>query len=123
MSDKIIRLAEHLRDLWCEKRADYTRPQVMATGPHAEQARAMIIDPQRHIDALVEAGVLEQKGSIVTPTSEWGHGISRLAYLVVEPHVHEWRVDSVTQGCAYVSCTGCGKGEYVDATLPLKEPE
>lgn len=49
-------------------------------------AEAITADPQRHINALVEAGVLRLMlgGEVKDPTVA--------TYQLVQPHVHDWRV-------------------------------
>lgn len=61
------------------------------------QAKAILADPQPHIDALVEAGVLER-----TENGWWSEGPPPIgdqpAYRVLPPHVHDWRVAKIVDG-------------------------
>lgn len=112
--ETVLRLGKHLRDLWRE----HIPPEV----GEFDQAKHILADPQGHIDALVEAGVLERLGT-------WGaepSGRHITAYGVVQPHVHDWRVigptqaDSVSQ--VLVGC-GCGNKHWVLNRLPIEVPD
>jgi len=78
-------------------------------------ADGILSDPQAHIDALVEAGVLRR-------------GTSR-AYYVVAPerlHVHEWKVSAwtpVLDNDVSLMCVGCGGVRWVANRLPIEVPE
>lgn len=69
-------------------------------------AASIVANPQAHIDALVEAGVLE-------PTALGN-------YAIVQPHVHEWRVVSLYNPCD-IYCE-CGARAQAPNRLPIEVP-
>lgn len=82
-----------------------------------QQADAIRKDPQAHIDALVEAGVLR-------PTP----GSTRGSYQVVQPeppHEHRWGVldDGGRGRLLPITCVRCGAKRHVTRTLPIEVPE
>jgi hypothetical protein len=79
-------------------------------------------DPQAHIDALVEAGVLQH---FPMPST-----LKFLYYSVVEPkppHVHDWAVSLITfaPGVQVLDlvCSGCPETRHVPNKLPIEVPE
>lgn len=77
-----------------------------------EIAKGIIAEPQAHIDALVEAGVLRHD-----------HGLDHHLYAVVKPHVHDWCVSqSVTPALVVLHCYGCDTGVGVPNRLPIEIP-
>ena len=116
MTDPPYSLLSHIGDLLG------IGPGQTFTDPCFKVAHGITDDPQAHIDALVEAGVLERLGT-------WGaepSGRHITAYGVVQPHVHDWRVigptqaDSVSQ--VLVGC-GCGNKHWVLNRLPIEVPD
>lgn len=93
-------------------------PQVRM--PDLAVAAGILKDPQAHIDALVEAGVLLKRGHV--------HGAQaggvRYDYAVAQPHKHDWRVDRLAR-----SLPG-GPFDYLvfecrcggDLSLPIEVP-
>lgn len=85
-------------------------------------ARRIITDPQAHIDALAEAGVLMR-------TIHGGGNLTAYeSYQVVAPHVHEWRVTGYADKVAVaIVCDpvwgGCGERRDVRNRLPIDVPE
>lgn len=84
-------------------------------------AETIAADPQAHIDALVEAGVLEkQPDAFIDPL------IKGPAYVVVQPHKHEWQVRVWTGSrrptTLDVECD-CGESRLVPNRLPIEVPE
>ena len=85
-------------------------------------------DPQAHIDALVDAGVLrrhsvegEQIGYHGSPSEAW---TERPVYEVVQPHVHEWRVDLAAPERQKVHAVcACGALRALPNLLPIEVPE
>lgn len=77
-------------------------------------ARAILYDPQAHIDALVEAGVLRER----TATTDG----SFTSYVVVQPHEHDWRIRGLSgvmgNWKVTVACFGCDSQE-VRSTVDL----
>lgn len=95
----------------------------------AKVPKGILADPQAHIDALVEAGVLERASVVTYVNNPNGIGQTiRPGYLVVAPHVHEWRVsdtepvrsDDVRLFCADHHCS---EARYVPNRLPIEVPE
>ena len=85
-------------------------------------ASAIIANPQAHVDALVEAGVLELCGK-GTPVP--GLTVAESVYRVVQPHKHEWRVLCVNANPAWINVR-CDCGEIrrsVPNRLPIEVPE
>lgn len=79
-----------------------------------DMARGILADPQAHIDALVEAGVVTR----IAATGTLG---LRILYEVVSPHTHEWRVVSLYNPCD-LSCE-CGARAQAPNRLPIEVPE
>lgn len=103
------RLMEHLKVLHGNHRQLYL----------GDIAAHIIDDPQTHIDALVEAGVLEER---VHPSGAT-HG-AYTTYAVVVPHVHEWRVAFIAANPEWIAvkCT-CGETRgSVPNRLPIGVP-
>lgn len=82
-------------------------------------------DPQSHINALVEAGVLEAGYTAWSDAAGTIHG--KNAYVVVPPkppHEHDWRIvgfvdsDHVEVTCAVFD--GCHQSAIVQLKEPLK---
>lgn len=82
-------------------------------------AWSMVMDPDRLVDMLVEAGVLEQSWPIGNPH------YSGAVYEVVRPHRHEWRVVSVgtKDPTATVQCATCNDVTQVQNQLPMELPD
>ena len=86
-------------------------------------ASGIIANPQAHIDALVEAGVLKQ-----ITTDHYGNfnGPGRPCYAIVQPkppHVHDWRIsgETLVQERTYAKQQGWVITTQVDwAMIPLK---
>lgn len=84
-------------------------------------AKHILDNPQPHIDALVEAGVLRcisgEMSSLTSPDR----------YVVVDPHVHEWRVKFVAADPRWVGllCATCGEAPKttVPNRLPIEMPD
>jgi hypothetical protein len=94
-------------------------------------ARRIIANPQAHIDALAEAGVLRRRRGHLceftgTQTIEIGESDISEFLLVVAPHVHEWRVERAyvasSMPTLFVSCD-CGHEREVPNRLPIDVPE
>lgn len=85
-------------------------------------AQAILANPQDHIDALVEAGALQQR----TLTNGYWFKDVATVYAVVQPHKHEWRVDgsysSSLMPTLFLRCTGCGDFCEVENRLPIEVP-
>ena len=79
-------------------------------------ARGIIANPQAHIDALVEAGVLKHH--------QWERG-GLPYYTVVQPHKHEWRADAqrVMNGTVEIYCASCPPNVFTHNRLPIEVPE
>jgi hypothetical protein len=101
--------ADHLADL-------YARPSRSGLRSVDNLADAILADPQAHIDALVEAGVLRASN---TDRPEAAY------YEVVAPHVHEWRVSfdaPPVPDMIDIRC-GCGRIRSIPNRLPIKAPD
>lgn len=80
-----------------------------------------VSDPQAHINALVEAGVLERDPESL----DYGMGNMRRRYTVVQPHKHEWHVavdQPVRNDSVIVDCD-CGDWRRVPNRLPIQVPD
>lgn len=87
-------------------------------------ARQASKDPQAHIDALVEAGVLKRWDKSWCTAS----GDLVACYTVDQPHKHDWRVALDSEGghvstVVKVICHGCHESEHVPNRLPILVPE
>lgn len=82
-------------------------------------ARGIIADPQAHIDALVEAGVLADRRQDVLDI-DW--------YTVAQPasHDHAWHVDPYTRSVdpdkVILACEECDTTLVVANRLPIEIP-
>lgn len=81
----------------------------------ADHVRAQ---PQTLIDALVEAGVLEQVDELTDPAAAW-----KIWYRLPEPHVHEWHVRFTNSAEISLVCNGCDKAHHVPNRLPIEVPD
>jgi hypothetical protein len=103
MSDEGIEtLARHLESL---------DPEPRNWEAWTVDAETILANPQAHIDALVEAGVLEGSGSPATCGCVKSVGWH---YKLVKPHVHDWRIVQVygdEKIC--LRCDGCSQREDV----------
>lgn len=79
---------------------------------------AIKADPQAHIDALVEAGVLEK-------ACRTYQGVPEFVYLLVQPHKHEWRVKDqvIKNGTVLVYCATCPPNALTHNRLPIEVPD
>ena len=74
-----------------------------------------IDDPQAHLDALVEAGVLE--------IPKTGYGSRSRLYRLVRPHEHVWRVTALDGGVnVRLTCDGCALEYWQNNRLPIEMP-
>jgi hypothetical protein len=83
-------------------------------------AESILTNPQDHIDALVEAGVLERKTGPVA-----GRSAHMAFYVVVAPHVHEWRVVALypVEDEVGIACEcGTRATQAVPNRLPIEVP-
>jgi hypothetical protein len=118
MDDQLNHLATHIR----EHVPDQVRTGLFTSG---ELAQAILANPQAHIDALVEAGVLIHVKELPDPTAEWESW-----YQVAQPHVHRWKVTGGPyqghgpndQMPLELWCP-CGRLTYVGNALPVEIPE
>ena len=119
-------LVRHLRDL--VSRSAEVRASPLPLTTEERIASGVIANPQAHIDALVEAGVLKQ-----ITTDHYGNfnGPGRPCYAIVQPkppHVHDWRIsgETLVQERTYAKRQGWVITTEVDigpahwAMLPLK---
>lgn len=78
----------------------------------------ILANPQRHIDDLVKAGVLE--------LPKTGYGSRSNLYRVTVPHVHQWQIvdaPDYLRRWVTVGCSTCGeRREGVPNTLPIEVP-
>jgi hypothetical protein len=85
-------------------------------GPLAD---AIVGDPQAHIDALVEAGVLFEASRGFN-----GRTLERIEtlYKVPKPHVHDWQITKAITGPKVVTlfwiCLTCDSGERSTCLAP-----
>lgn len=96
------------------------------------QASTILANPQAHIDALVEAGVLERDEAWV-PVPGRTINEFQVRYRVVRskpPHVHDWRVNvrpmiEPSTGMVSLVCTDtdCTVRWEVPNRLPIEVPE
>ena len=112
--DRIEKLASHFYKL-------YDRTPAHGVMTWSDQAETVLADPQAHIDALCEAGVLSMG------TNRGGD-----YYRVLQPHVHEWRVEVVGAkepdapggDTIYLGCATCRAVSSKAANrLPIEVPE
>lgn len=80
-ADRAERLRRRFFDIWMSK---------PGLSPGESLADSILADPQSHVDALVEAGVLGVIGS-VTNTDDWGRDCGYHVISPKPPHVHDWR--------------------------------
>ena len=109
MSDeRANELGQHLRDHLRE-----TMPRQFAE----DTVRAILADPQAHVDALVAAGVLEKEPFMVN---------NHQAYRVVQPeppHVHKWTVAKIEEyhtGNLLIIICECGDWKRVQNEVPIE---
>lgn len=92
-------------------------------------ACGILEDPQAHIDALLEAGVLEF-AKTENRLASHGPNMTVLLYAVVQPeppHEHSWQVvecipDHVGQRIK-IACFGCRAERLVSKDLPIEIPK
>ena len=112
MTDPPYSLLSHIGDLLG------IGPGQTFTDPCFKVAHGITDDPQAHIDALVEAGVLVDNDPGM-------HGVFKHWYTVAAPHAHEWRVCWVgnTDTAVQVQCKNCGERTLVTNRLPIEVPD
>lgn len=106
--DSAWSLSKHVEALAKGKRS--------TTATHYWLALKILADPQGHIDALVEAGVLEA----------WAPKNGVQPYAVVAPHVHEWQVTNAMPGDALgrceIACATCPPNVLTNCVVPNRLP-
>lgn len=126
-------LAKHLAETAATRGADSERRPSVQGSPILLSfvSEGILANPQAHIDALVEAGVLARG---FEPKTYMGgtpppDGIvpfdTVISYRVVQPHVHEWRLTHelpLMSGFFAVVCD-CGAWHKVPNRLPIEVPE
>lgn len=92
-------------------------------------ANAIRRNPQAHIDALAEAGVLRSHPEFWIENGEIGTTDAPVMYRVVQPHVHEWQVieihslEGVVQPGVIIACRDCGSRMLISNRLPIEIPD
>lgn len=105
MSDVHWKLGQHMRDLH------------VGVASWQEEADRILADPQAHIEALVEAGVLTKKGPAQIPFGDNGMWESlTTVYALAPSHKHSWYVSEAR-------CT-CGETHVLDDDyhIPVSSP-
>jgi hypothetical protein len=118
--ERIEKLARSIHDRWHAVGTPGPTGRFGGGGGDAIVAKLILDDPQAHIDALVEAGVLAP-AFVSMPTSNGQ--ISGQGYRVVQPkHEHDWRVHSTGPGTVTLHCRGCIESRSVPNQLPIVVP-
>jgi len=116
-------LCQHLRDLWWENGVSGPVSGRIERG----QTDAILADPLAHVDALVKAGVLEERGLPYRFNGQYDQMGAYPWFSVVQPeppHEHEWRVVGITGAELRFECQagGCRENRYVPNKLPIVVP-